>query len=212
MKKRKIQLPKGYLSYSQIQLWKSDKERYKQLYFNNRTELRISNAGMEYGKVVAEALEKERDTGDLMTDSAMLLLVKYDLRDQEITTEIKTKEYIVPVIGRPDTLDSVTKAFREYKTGKGKWTQNKAQKHPQMKFYAMLIYLKYKTLTKEAWLDWIETEKTPEGIKPTGRVESFHINLTMTDILETMKETVEVAKEIEIAFASHETVPEIGYD
>lgn len=167
---------------------------------------------MEYGKVVAEALEKERETGDLMTDSAMLLLVKYDLRDQEITTEIKTKEYIVPVIGRPDTLDSVTKAFREYKTGKGRWTQNKAQKHPQMRFYAMLIYLKYKTLTKEAWLDWIETEKTPEGIKPTGRVESFHINLTMTDILETMKETVEVAKEIEIAFASHETVPEITYD
>ena len=29
-KKRYIQLPKEYISYSQIQLWKSDKERYKQ--------------------------------------------------------------------------------------------------------------------------------------------------------------------------------------
>ena len=212
MKKRKLQLPKGYLSYSQIQLWKSDKKRYIELYFNNRTELRMSNAGMEYGKVVAEALEKEENTGDLMTDSAMLLLTKYDVRDQEIATEIKTKECIVPVIGRPDTLDSLTKAFREYKTGKGKWTQNKAQNHPQMRFYAMLIYLKYGKLTKEAWLDWIETEKTEGGIKPTGRVESFHVEISMSDILDTIKETVNVGKEIEIAFASHETVPEIGYD
>lgn len=183
-----------------------------ELYFNNRTELRMSNAGMEYGKVVAEALEKDQNTGDLMTDSAMLLLTKYDVRDQEIATEIKTKECIVPVIGRPDTLDSITKAFREYKTGKGRWTHNKAQNHPQMKFYAMLIYLKYGKLTKEAWLDWIETSNENGIIKPTGRVESFHVEISMADILDTIKETVNVGKEIEIAFASHETVPEIGYD
>ena len=207
-KKKYIQLPKGYLSYSQIQLWKSDKKRYIELYFNNRNELRLSNSGLEYGKIVAEALEQSNETGDLLTDAAISLIVKYDLRDQEIRTEIKTKYGHIGVLGRPDTMDSATKAFREYKTGRVKWTSNKAQKHPQMIFYAMLIYIAHGVALKEAYLDWIETEETPEGVKPTGRLETFHVTFTFQEILECIAMTSRVAKEIEIAWASHIQPPE----
>ena len=37
---------------------------------------------MEYGKVVADALEKGVQTGDLLTDAGMLLLPKYDVADK----------------------------------------------------------------------------------------------------------------------------------
>lgn len=206
MKKKIIQLPKGYLSYSQIQLWKSNKDRYRKLYYDNNQAYKIFNSGLEYGKIVADALENENDTGDLLTDAAMLLIKKYDVRDQEIRASIKSKFGWIDVLGRPDTLNSATKAFREYKTGRGKWTQNKAQKHPQMVFYAMLIYLKYKVILKEAYLDWIETEEIDGVVKPTGQIKSFRVEFTLQDILNCITETVRVAKEIEIDFASY--IPE----
>lgn len=207
MKKKIIQLPKGYLSYSQIQMWKKDRERYEHIYFDGE-KANYTNDGMEYGREVASMLEDGVESDDALTNMAMALLPKYDIRDQEIRTEFNTKDGWVGILGRPDTMDSRSFAFREYKTGKTKWTQSKAQRHPQLKFYQMLIYVAHGTLLRETYLDWIETEKVEEfvdgipviSIKPTGRVESFRVILTMNDLLETMAETTRVAREIELAW------------
>lgn len=211
MKKKYIQLPRGYLSYSQIQLWKSDPYKYKAIYMDGREELRTTNTGQEYGKVVATALERGVETGDILTDAAMLLLKKYDVADEEIRVEFKTKYGWLQIIAKPDTRNSLTNDFREYKTGKHKWTAKAAQNHPQMIFYAMAIYLKFKTLLKSAYLDWIETEDTDEGIKPTGYVASFLVTFTLNSVLKEMAETIKVAREIESAFVSHQTKPEIPW-
>lgn len=212
MKKKVIQLPKGYLSYSQLTLWLADKEKYKALYFDERNELRTTNSGQAYGKIVADALENGIPTGDLLTDSATLLLTKYDTADQEIRCDMKTKDSIVPLLIKPDTLDSKTKAFREYKTGKTPWTRKKAQDHIQMKFYAMGIYVAYGVLLKEAYLDWIETAKELDGtISPTGRLESFRVTFLLNDILKMMALTTKVAKEIETAWAVHVPDPKLQW-
>ncbi len=216
MKKKIIQLPKGYLSYSQISLWKSSRSRYIELYMNNNQAFRLDNSGMAYGKVVADALEKGLETGDLLTDAALLLLPKYDIADKEIRTTIKTKDGCFDIIGRPDSLDSATKAFIEYKTGKNSWTAAKAQKHPQMIFYALLIYLAYGVVLNEAQLIWIQTEEVLEPykegdwlpgdkkvVKPTGHVETFKVTFTLKDILNCMAETIRIAKEIELEWVSH---------
>lgn len=209
MKKKVVQLPKGYVSYSQIQLWKNDPMRYIAIYMDGRDELRTTNSGQEYGKIVADSLETGVDTGDLLTDSATLLVPKYDLRDQEVRAEFKTKYGWLAILFKPDSRDSVTNEFRETKTGKAAWTQKKAQNHPQMRFYAMGIYLKFGILLKDAWLDWIETESTlvdsVSVIRPTGHVESFRVTFTLNDILKEMAETVRVAREIESAWVTHIT-------
>jgi hypothetical protein len=216
MKKKYIQLPRQYISYSQCELWKHDPERYKKLYMDGNQAYRLNNSGMDYGKVVATALENEESTGDLLTDAAMLLLPKYDVRDKEIIVETRTKDGWLKIIGRPDYMDSKTKNFYEIKTGKGAWTQTKANKHPQLLFYALLIYLKFGVILKETKLIWIETEDTiekyketdwlPEDkkvIKPTGRIETFVVNFTLCDILNTLASTIKIAKDIEIAYISH---------
>lgn len=215
MKKRYINLPKGYLSYSAIQLWKNNKARYI-AYYMDGGDNNISNSGMAYGKMVADALEHEQSTGDLLTDAAMLLLPKYDIRDKEIQVETKTDAGWLKLIGRPDYLNSETKEFYETKTGRGKWTQAKAQKHPQMLYYAMLIYLAYGVVLKDAYLNWMETEEVLEPykegdwlpgdkkvVKPTGHVETFKVTFTLTDILKCMAETIRVAKEIELEWVAH---------
>lgn len=217
MKKKIIQLPKPHLSYSQIQLWKNSRQRYIELYFNNDKRFVLNNSGLSYGKVIADALEKGVETGDILTDAAMLLLPKYDVADKEIRVTINTKDGCFDVIGKPDSLDSKTKAFYEFKSGKGKWTQAKAQKHPQMIFYAMLIYLAHGVVLDQASLIWIQTEDVTEAykegdwlpgdkksIKPTGHVEAFNVYFSLQDILSCMAETIRVAKEIELAWLSHE--------
>jgi len=209
MKKKYIQLPKGYLSNSQKELWKSNPKRYIELYMNDNQAMRLNNSGLSYGKFVADALEKGIETGDLLTDAAMLLLPKYDVADKEIRTTIKTKDGCFDILGRPDSLDSKTKNFIEFKTGKGKWTLAKAQKHPQLLFYALLIYLTYGIVLNETKLIWIQTEDTddlisyPEGIKPTGHVETFKVTFTLADILVCMADTIRVAKEIELCWVAH---------
>lgn len=211
MKKKIVQLPQGYISYSQLALWQNDPKRYAEIYFDRRDELRTTNAGMEYGKVVADALEHGVQTDDLLTDAAMLLLPKYDIADQEIRAELKTAIGWVPLLGKPDSLDSKTKAFLEYKTGKTEWNRWKAQDHLQMHFYAMVIFLKHKVLPPSASLVWIQTEMGAEGVKPTGRVEEFPVAITMKRVLDTMALVSKAAKEIEIAYASHIPNPALAW-
>ena len=207
-KKKIIQLPTGCLSYSQVSLWQADRNRYKEIFFNKKDSVRFMNEGMVYGKVVADALENATETGDLLTDTAMSLLKKYDVRDQEIATSLKTVDCEIPLVGRPDTMDSKTFAFREYKTGKVKWTKKRAQGHMQMKFYAMLIFLKHNKALKEAYLDWIETVTEDGVVKPTGHVESFRVIISLSDILDTMALVSKVAKEIEVAWTTYIPPPE----
>ena len=214
MRKYYIVLPHHHLSHSQRELWKTDPSRYKALYFDQRDELRVSNSGQEYGKVVADALENGIQTGDLLTDSAMLLLPKYDTADQPIEADFKTKDGWLRLIAKPDTFDSKTYAFREYKTGKHSWTQSKAQKHPQMIFYAVVIWLKYGVKLEKAHLDWIETESFQNdsgtvSINPTGRVDTFEVTFTPQQYLDELADMVRVAREIELSWAGWVTNPEL---
>ena len=213
MKKRKtIQLPADCLSYSQVSLWLSSPERYKQIFFEHNDSARFMNEGMAYGKIVADALENEEETGDLLTDMAMSLLVKYDIRDKEMEGILHTKDGDIKIISHPDSMDSKSFCLREYKTGKVKWTQKKADKWFQLKFYATLIQIIYGKIPPEVHLDWIETFKDTDGIiKPTGHVETFKVEITMTDILNTKALITRVAKEIESEWLNYTPSPEIPF-
>ena len=211
MKKRYFSLPKSYLSYTQYSLWLSDPKKYARHYFDDM-DTSFANKGQAYGKLVADALEMSRDTGDLLTDAAMLLLPKYDVADMPIEAEFKEKGgRWLKVIAKPDSFNSITHDFIEVKTGKGRnpWTEKKAQEHVQMIWYAIVIWLKYGTMLDKAHLAWIETEDTSEGIKPTGRVDSFEVTFEPADYCMFQAKMLKVAHEIEQSWASHITNPEL---
>jgi hypothetical protein len=177
------------------------------LYYEGDQSYSLSNSGLNYGSLFAKALEIGEDTGDLLTDVALDLLPKYNVRDKEIVVDMKTVGGAVTLLGRPDMLDDETFAFREVKTGKVKWNQKKADKHLQLKIYAVLIYLTKKVVPPSVYLDWVETFQDTDGeVTPTGHIESFKVDITLKDILETMALISKVAKEIELDWASY--VPE----
>lgn len=213
MKKKVIQLPTDCLSYSQVSLWLSSPERYKEIFFEHNDSARFMNEGMAYGKVVADALENDEETGDLLTDMAISLLEKYDIRDQEMEGVLPTKDGDIRIVSHPDTMDSKTFALGEYKTGKVKWTQKKADNWFQLKFYAMLIYIVHKKVPPRVFLQWIETFKDPidDKVKPTGHVETFEVKISMSDIINTMATVSRVAKEIESAWLTYVPKPEIPF-
>lgn len=172
------------------------------------------NPAMAYGKIVADAFETGEETGDLLTDMAISLVPKYDIRDKEMTGTLHTKYGDVLIVSHPDMMDSKTFSLREIKTGRVRWTQKRADDWFQLKFYAMLIYIIYGKMPPTVHLDWIETfvdESANGQIKPTGHVETFLVKITLGQVLETMALTTRVAKEIETEWASYEKPVEIPF-
>lgn len=205
---RVIALPQGYLSVSALQLWQDNKERYAQLYFDRLHELRRTSKEMSYGSLVADALEKNEEDGieDEVTHAAVMLLPKYDIRDKEIRVELKTKKHKFDVLGKLDSLSSETYEVLEYKTGKQSWTQNRVEGLLQLKYYAMLVYLKYGKVPPSTKLVWIQTVDSGDGtsIEATGHMQLFDVTITLADILDTMRLVEKVALEIELAWSLRE--------
>lgn len=203
MKKKLINLPRGYLSHSQMTLFERDPKLYAKLYFDGRDELRPYSKAMDYGKKIAEALEHMQETGEVVADTAMGYVPKYDEMEYQIDTELKTQWGWLPLMGKLDTFDPDSYAFRDTKTGKVAWTEKRAQDHDQLHFYTMLIFCKFGALPPSAHIDWIETFEEDGEVKPTGRVESFETNIGMSEVLAIMARATLVAKDIEVAWAVH---------
>lgn len=184
----------GYLSWSKMQLFKKDRNLFYQVYIEGQDQFRTKY--LELGKTLAKALEGDEQ---ILEQDPMLRYIKaimpaYDKPEYKMDTVVEG----VPIRFVPDTFNSRTKAFREYKSGK-LWTPSMANKHGQMKFYATGIYYKYGVLLNHCYLDWAKTEedeKTGE-LYLTGDVTSFKVEIKMRDIILTAGEMVKTWKEIQ---------------
>ena len=93
----------------------------------------------------------------------------------------------VHILGKIDNFNSRSKAFKEYKSGTVPWTQRKVDKHGQLLFYAVLIYLIYGVIPPKIELVWAETKRDEYGVTyGTGRIEVFERKIELRDILKFM--------------------------
>lgn len=184
----KLVLPKPYLSWSSMNCWMSNKERFRREYFEHGEKL--DTKYLRFGKGIAKMIEEGKHK-TLLPD-----LIVYDSPEFEIKTEVMG----VPILSYLDSYDSVNNVFREYKTGKHPWDQAKVQKHDQLTFYATA--LKYSTgeMPEYCDLDWIETKdgvmevsdfwrESDKIIGTTGRIVSFHREFDSREI-ERMEELI----------------------
>jgi len=195
----KLKNPRGYLSYTQIDMWRRNKQRYIANYImgEDRT---FTNSGIEHGKKTSEALETGEAGGDAIMEAVLALLPHYSEREYEMRVTMRTKDGEVDLLGKLDTFDPKKLRIREYKTSRNMWTQKQAQRHPQLHHYATMIYLKYGKLPTECWLDCIETEEGDEGVRFTGNIQSFHVKIGLTEVLEYMSLANRVAREIDAEY------------
>ena len=158
---------------------------------------------MDFGKVFAENIEKREKHRDPVMDMMLQSIPKLPCAEYGLDAVIKSKHGKFKVVGKLDQFDPETGDFDEFKTGYRKWTQGTAQEHGQMKFYAMMVYLKMGITNSKKTLVWIETRLNENvytgevsNITLTGNIRRFTVGYTLADILSFMNEVSDVAKEI----------------
>lgn len=196
--------PRPYLSYTQKRLWKQNPDRYVEEYLYGKA--KVDTAEMKFGKVVADALEHDEETGDIEIDAVIELIPKFELMDQPTNVLLKLdKKNHVPLHGRMDTRKADYSAFKEYKTGRyspdGKpaWTQAKVDSDKQITFYAVMAYLESKKICEDIELVWAVTDVSPhdgQTIIFTGEIKRFRTRRSMHQVVEEMADMSNVWKQI----------------
>lgn len=162
----KLILPKPWLSWSSINCWMTNPERFRREYFENAEKL--DTKFLRFGKGIAKLIEEGKHT-ELLPD-----LIVYDSPEYEMRVEVLG----VPMLAYIDTYNSVDNVFREYKTGKHAWTQAKVQKHDQLTLYATLLKHLKGQMPEYCDLDWIETREGAVEVEDFWRTGEKEINVT----------------------------------
>jgi hypothetical protein len=167
-----------YMSYSKLRLWEQDKSLFYQVYVDGIEQYKTK--ALLLGKRMAETLEAGYDEeGDKDFERIAQLMPGYPLREFEINVKLEN----IPLKGFLDGFDMESFVMGEYKTGK-KFTQAMVDKHDQLTFYALLVWLKYKKLPSRIYLHHAQTRETPDGrLELTGLVRTFKTRRTLADVI-----------------------------
>ncbi len=162
----KFILPKPHLSWSSINCWNTNPERFRKEYFENADKL--DTKYLRFGKGIAKMIEEGKHK-ELLPD-----LIVYEKSEFRIQVEVMG----VPILSYLDGYNPSVNDFGEYKTGKIPWTQAKVQKHDQLPFYATGI--KHLTGKMPAYCDlhWIETKDGPVQVEDFWRSNQDEVNVT----------------------------------
>lgn len=172
-------------------MWETNPKYYAQRYFEGQDLKFLAN---QFGSEMAKALELEEGSDDQAISQALIFLPKYPLREHRI--EIPGTH--CPLLGSLDGYDPAGPDIGEYKSGKGLWTQAKVDKHGQLDFYALLVYLKEKKLPRRVRLHYYCTNE-----KHYGRVFNFEKKVTLTDVLRMSGRATKAWKEITVAYRTY---------
>ena len=206
-------LPKGYLSYSAMELWLRDREGYRQRYYLK--EDWFSTPYTEFGNVVGEALEN-RDW-----DYPALAPVRGQIPQgthPEHLIEVEING--VPILGKLDDFDLQDFSIEEYKTGirndgKAPWDRVKVRKHKQLTLYTLMVKHKYGTYNPKIKLTWMETEwgRICKEVEFGGsKIQECELGLRLTGHVEVFKRTIAEWELDRLEVIIRETAEEISED
>lgn len=200
-------LPRGYLSWSALNLFDQSEQRYIEKYFYGQDEDR-SNDFMSFGKKFSLAKETGDFHGDPMLEFAINAVPSYKNAEFKIESNLITTYGIIKLLAVPDSFDDELFRVLEYKTGKIPWTQAKVQKHGQLHFYAVSTVAKYE-VNPEQELWWIETLQTNSGVRPTGNVESFSFKASGEQLKEMRDRIIQACLRIDKLYRQHLTLKNV---
>lgn len=189
--------PRNYLSWSSMDLLERSESKWIAQYLMGKEPPK--SRAMDLGTKLADALEEDEFTGDLMTDIIVAKMPKLAIRDQIITANLNRGRGVepIPLLAKPDTRNEDFSAFREYKSGSVPWNKRRVDECGQITFYATVGYIirgeegRKPQLVEDIHLDWAPTKKEDPSdphskIIFTGEVIPFRTQRTMADVLRMM--------------------------
>ena len=185
--------PKPYLSWSQLTLWESAPERYKDYYLKGIGNSIPLSRGVVLGKDVATALETGEETGDELRDLVIAQIPRLADSEREIKATIKIGKIEIPLLGKLDASSKDLMTIKEYKTGQTKWTQKLVDKQGQITMYCVIIQALTGEIPKDIELVHIPTKADEDGkLELTGDIIIIPTERTTIDILK-MKSRIKKA-------------------
>lgn len=160
-----IILPKGHLSFSQITLWLGAKETYRKKYYPDERPFFAQSPEMIFGNFITEEMEKKNPLYNFIP--------RYDTFEfpQVIDPETNQRKNLVEfqvqgvvVEAYIDQLDTTNIRFREQKTGRTPWTQNKVNKHIQLDMYSAFLEDHFGRVDEWCELIWVPTRKAQKTV------------------------------------------------
>lgn len=158
-----MKLPKSYISWSQLNLWETSKQKYIDTYIHGKTPFQSKE--MRFGKVFALGLD---GNATLPENAPLIAKLLHSRKWRE--TELNVSLDDIPLKMIFDSVD--TDGFDEYKTGKVPWTKEFAEKHGQLDFYALGFKIEFGFIPEIA-LHWIPTFQDETGIHVLGEIHTF---------------------------------------
>lgn len=198
----KLTLPKGYLSYSQIDKWQRSPESYRKEYYGGKKF--DGNMYTEFGNAVTLAMANQEDW--------VSFLPRFSVFEWEFIINCDG----IPLKGSIDQFEPGPNAFVEQKTVKNKWSDNKIQKHKQFDYYSLAIDMLEGFVQDEAYFldvrtDMIEKKEIFNGIELSGGAPELTLTgewnlipriVTHDDRKAAYEEIVAVGRAIEEDFKS----------
>ncbi len=192
-------LPKPHLSFSQIELWIKARETYRKKYYAKDPPQYAQSPEMAFGNEVTEAMERNEEW--------CAFIPRHKTFEHEMIFDIGG----VKILAYIDNIDLETMTFREQKTGRTPWTQNKVNKHKQLDIYSLglqekygkindkceLVHVMTEKVLKTKMFQGIELESDSYDLKLTGEYTIFERIITQQERDDMKTLIIKVAREIE---------------
>lgn len=187
------------LSWSSVASFEYDKEKwFEERILGNKK----SSPELEFGSLIDKKIQDD--------PSFLPHLPRYEKMQYRIKVNMGGLELVGVLDGL--NLDKC-KEICDYKSGRVKWTQQRAQETGQLKFYLLLLYIAKKIDPNDftCYIHWIETKKTETGdfkvnidFVKEGTFQTFKVRHTMREILSFAVYLKNVYKEMEDYLKNHD--------
>ena len=209
--------PRPYMSWSQFEKWTSSPNEYVRHYCPSQcrscgTELwrpdweggrchtcgqpvlsEWTNAAMQIGLQIASMLEADEPQEDPKLELYRTFIPKPTHHEFAINRPFAGIRFV----GKLDGWTPKTMTIDEYKTGRD-WSQQRADRHRQLDFYQLLIWLLYGKLADRIRLIWLPTRFDIGIMAPelTGEIVTFDTMRTKQDAMRMASDTIKARAEI----------------
>lgn len=191
MSKKKYNLPRKYISWSQLCMIEKDPDEYYRVYFLG--EKRFVSKHMEFGKYFAKLRSGEEKPKDAATSFLLTLCPAHPKKEHKVRVNMDG----ITLYGILDSFCSKTRGIGEDKTSTTAWTQKKVDEHGQITMYALMLWIKYKKLPGPCFLNWYETKEDENGnIYLTGKAKTFKTSRGLCEIAQMRKRIEKAAEKI----------------
>jgi len=182
-----MKLVRNHFSWSQLNLWETSPKAYVDRYIHEKP--MFETKALLYGKRFSEDMEQGFSDDPIM-DKIINKVPRGILQEHRVEAEFEG----TTLLGFEDS--SEVGGFLEYKTGSKEWTQERADNHGQLHFYAFIRKRMGYKIYNQAKLIWLPTHFKEGRYEFTGEIKEFEVNVTEEQITNIEKRIVKALKEI----------------